>query len=361
MPAWNLFGNVFDLLTFGEEQRLARRDRHGRFAWQFSPRLAAGLLAVPAVNEAVALLAAAGVSLARSGEPLLTLDCLSGPPAVVLSHDCDILAGNDFWTQSVRLFRAARPLTKLRPPRVSNLWWFVRNAVTPRRFYLDNATGMADIEHCFGYGSTYYLLNGSGGRFGARSSFANVRRLIERIPQSWDIGIHYNYDTFLNQAKFAAQLEHLQREAPRLIVSGRAHYLRLDPLQSFTFLRQFGIYADESSGWPDYLGYRNGIAGCFQAFDVETKAPLDIWEIPLVVVEDALVSRHGNDAVRVVERHLQHLSRIGGALTILFHPGAFFNPEFRSILGVYHEILKLCRQMRVVSHTARSLVDRVRG
>ena len=30
IPAWNLFGNIFDSLTCGEERRIASRDKHGR-------------------------------------------------------------------------------------------------------------------------------------------------------------------------------------------------------------------------------------------------------------------------------------------------------------------------------------------
>ncbi|RKX28682.1 MAG: hypothetical protein DRP47_03740 [Candidatus Zixiibacteriota bacterium] len=360
MPSWNLFGNTFDLLTFGEEQRLSQRDHHDRFAAAFSPRLERGLLEVPAVNETVALVVAAVVAMSHTGQPSFTLDCLSGPPVVVLSHDCDALLGNDFWTQSVRLYRFIQSLVRLRLPRLSNLWWLARNAVTPRRFYFDNATGMIDIERCFGYTSTFYLLNGSGGRFGARSPFSVIPQLLEHIPPSWDIGIHYNYDTFLNQDRFAAQLEQLQEVVSHQFVSGRAHYLKFDPFRSFSFLQQFGIYVDESSGWADYVGYRNGIAGCFQAYDTEKQLPLDIWEVPMVIMEAALIKQHGADAVNFVERQLQHLSCIGGALTILVHPGQFFNPEHRQMLGIYHELLKVCRRMGAITHTARSLVDQLR-
>jgi len=339
IPAWNLFGNVFDLLTFGEEQRSSQRDHHNRFAAAFSPRFGRGLLEVPTVNEVVAVLVDAVVAMSHTGQPSFTLDCLSGPPVVVLSHDCDVLLGNGFWTQSVRLYRCIQPLARLRPPRLSNLWWLARNAVTPRRFYFDNATGMIDIERCFGYTSTYYLLNGTGGGFGVRNPFSVIPQLLEHIPSSWDIGIHYNYDTFLNEDRFAAQLEQLQEVVPDKLVCGRAHYIKFDPTRSFSFLQQFGIHVDESSGYADRVGYRNGIAGCFQAYDTKGKSPLDIWEVPVVMMEAALVKQYGADAVNVIERHLQHLSCIGGALTILVHPGQFFNPEHRHMLGIYHEML----------------------
>jgi hypothetical protein len=171
IPAWNLFGNLFKLLTFGEEAELTQRDRHGRFVAAYSPRQKCGLLEVPAFNEATAALAAGCLGLQEKGEPSFRLDNAVKTPVISLSHDCDVLYGNDFWTQSVRAFRVIEPLARLRLPKVGNLWWIVRNAVTPRRFYFDNVTGMIDLERSFGYASTFYLLNGTAGRFGARNGF----------------------------------------------------------------------------------------------------------------------------------------------------------------------------------------------
>lgn len=80
----------------------------------------------------------------------------------------------------------------------------------------------------------------------------------------------------------------------------------------------------------------------------------------MTVMELALVTQHGNGAISYVEKQLHHLSRIGGALTVLFHPGQFFNPEHATTRGTYHEVFKLCRQHHAIYLTARQLVDRIR-
>ena len=55
-PAWNMLGNVYDLLTFREDAEIAARDRHGRLPAAASARTPAGIGKVPVVNEALALL-----------------------------------------------------------------------------------------------------------------------------------------------------------------------------------------------------------------------------------------------------------------------------------------------------------------
>lgn len=359
-PAWNLFGNLFHLLTFGEEENSSSKDKHGRFAAAFSPRLNNNLLEIPAFNEAVAALVAAYTGIRESDKPLLNLNGLLKPPVVILSHDCDVLRGNDIWTQAVRGFRIFLPLTKFQFPAVSNIWWIIRNAVTPRRFYFDNITGMIDLERCFGFNSTFYIINGTGGRFGARSGFNITCELRKQIPPGWDTGLHYNYDTFLNDRLFKAQLEQLNSILDSQINTGRAHYLKFDPEASFTFLRKHGIDLDESSGYADRIGYRNGIAGCFQAYDTASNKPLDIWELPMTIMDATLVKQYGCQSTKKFSQLLSHLSSVGGALSINFHPGQFFNPEHKQMLGVYNKILIQSRALEAISMTARSLVDQIR-
>jgi len=358
IPAWNLFGNLFQLLTFGEEVVHDKRDQHGRVAAAFSPRLEHDLLEVPAFNEAVAVLVAAGVGLRSTGEPTTGLTGMVRSPVVVLSHDCDVLRGNDLWTQVVRGARIFLPLGKLRPPKLDNAWWLVRNAMTPKRFYFDNVTGMMDLERLFGYRSTHYLLNGNGGRFGARSGLAIIRDLLKIVPPQWDVGIHYNYDTFLDDDRFDTQLAELEGIIGEKVRVGRAHYLRFDPQRSFPFLKKYGIEVDESSGYADRIGYRNGLAGCFQVYDAAAGTALDIWEVPLTFMDAVLAQQYGHDAVRIFTQHIYHLSRIGGALSLLFHPGQFFNPEHKHMLGVYHQLLMSCRDLGAISLPARLLAKR---
>jgi hypothetical protein len=62
------------------------------------------------VNEVIALLLDAGAALSDGMAPRFALDDLIAPPAVVLSHDCDVLNGNDYITQAIRIYRIFQPL-----------------------------------------------------------------------------------------------------------------------------------------------------------------------------------------------------------------------------------------------------------
>jgi len=73
-----------------------------------------------------------------------------------------------------------------------------------------------------------------------------------------------------------------------------------------------------------------------------------------------VVRQYGSKSIDRFSQLLYHLSRVGGALSVIFHPGQFFNPEHKQMLGVYHKMLIECRQIGALSKTARSLVDNIR-
>lgn len=357
-PAWDLFGTVFDLLTFREERESPKRDKHGRFVAHYSPRSAAEILEVPAFNEAVATIIAAAHSILKEDSSIFSLDDLLEPPVIVLSHDCDILSGSDKYTQGIRAARIMMPLLRGRLPKVTNLWWILRNILTPKRYYFDNIIGIIDLERCLGFTSTLYLLNGTGGRFGARSGSALLPGLIDAVPANWDIGIHYNYDTFLNTGRFTVQLEELRSLVLADILCGRSHYLRFDPERSFPFLERFGLLYDETAGYPDKIGYRCGVGGCFRGFDTIGNKPLDILEIPMNVMDSTLIQQYGRKSLEAFQNLIRHLKQIGGALSVIFHPGKFFNPEFPEMLGVYHRMLLECKNAGMRSLNTKDLAEK---
>jgi len=361
LPAYNMYSNLWNLMTLDEERRSPERDRYGRFPSGASPRVGSGLLEVPAFNEAVAAVVAACLGLAETGRPALDLRDVRPMVSVVLSHDCDILLGNDVITQAVRALRIFLPVLRGRPPHLVNVWWILRNTVRPRASYHDNIAGIVDVERMAGFASTFYMLNGTWGRFGARSGSAAVREALKDIPEGWDVGMHYNFDTYLEREKFVKQKRELEAMCCRELSTGRAHYLRFDPARSWSFLADQGIQCDETLGYPDVVGYRGGIAGIFRPFDVVGGRAIDLWEVPLVTMDCALLGHHPKDPVGAIHRMIAHLRRIGGVFSVLFHPGVFFNPEFPEYFGVYRRILQLFRDQECRGETATSLMLRARS
>lgn len=341
-PAWNMLGNVYDLLSFREDAETTARDRHGRLPVSASARTAVGIGKVPVANEALAVLLDAIAALERGTAPTFQLDGLIKAPALVLSHDCDLLRGDDAITQAIRVFRIVQPCLRGRAPRLGLLRTIFANYRHPYRYFLDDLTKMWAAERRFGYRSIMYVLNGAGGRFGARSGLAAIRRLLERVPAGWEIGIHYNYDTFHQPDKFASQKAEIETLTGEAVTAGRAHYLRFDPRKSPAFVAERGIRLDESIGWSSQNAYKAGIAAPFRPLDETSGRRLEMIEVPLVFM-DASVGE-GEDGYLSFQALFGHLEKIGGVIGVLFHPGTFANPERRDLEGLYSRILKFANE-----------------
>jgi hypothetical protein len=341
-PAWNMLGNVYDLLSFREDAATTARDRHGRLPVAASARTAAAIGKVPVVNEALALLLDAIAAMERGTAPTFRLDGLIEAPALVLSHDCDLLRGDDAITQAIRAYRIVQPCLRGRAPRLGLLRIIFANYRHPYRYFLDDLIKMLAVERRFGYRSIMYVLNGTGGRFGARSGLAAVRRLLERVPAGWEI--HYNYDTFHQPDRFAAQKNEIEALIGEAVTAGRAHYLRFDPRKSPAFVAERGIRFDESIGWSSQNAYKAGIAAPFRPLNEAVGSRVDVIELPLVFMDTNVAE--GEDGYLSFKNLLEHLEKIGGVIGVLFHPGTFANPERPDLEGLYLRILKLANEAR---------------
>lgn len=352
MPAWDVFGTLSGLLELEEETGTAR-DKHGRALAANSPRRAAGLLEVPAVNEA----AAAMVALAMADTPDACLWLSEGAlrsPLLVLSHDVDVLMGNDPWGQFMRLGGAIAPLARLRPPRWDYVRLIAENWRNPKRYYMDDIARMIDAESAHGYRSAFYFLMGRRGLYGPRYGLHAIREALSLIPAGWVAGIHYSYYSYMRDDAFGGDVSSLTQVSGQAPLSGRAHYLRHDPARSPAFLARFGIIVDESIGYPDAVGYRAGIAGPYRIPDVTTPDGRPMTEMPLVVMDGPLLEY--DDPAATFERLLRHLSRIGGALSLLTHPGTMDNPQRPKARGLYRDMLATASDLGFVGVPAESLI-----
>lgn len=334
VPAWDIAGNLADLWSFREDREILTRDRYGRLPVEASPRAAAGLIEVPTANEALAALVDAAEALENGCAPSMAPSAgLIAPPALALSHDCDILLGDDFWTQAARVKRVVAPLVHGRKPDLASAKALLDNVRDPAQFFADDLRRMWHLEEEYGFASISYILNGTRGRQYARSSFGASARVIQEKSSKREIGIHYNWDTYLADDPFVRQKNEIESVYGAPVDSGRAHYLRFDPLVSPAFLHRHGIALDESLGWAYTPSFRGGTAGPFTPVD----SPLVL--LPLNIMDNVLL----RDGLAPFKRLLLHLETMGGVLSVLVHPGMNENPEYPTLAGVYEGMLDLAR------------------
>lgn len=109
---------------------------------------------------------------------------------------------------------------------------------------------------------------------------------------------------------------------PREPRSVRQHYLRYDPARTPRLHVDAGFEIDSTIGFSDRIGFRRGTCLPHRLYDVERDLPLDIWEMPLAIMDSALFNRQNLELEEAVEHTAALMAtcrHFRGACVVLWH------------------------------------------
>jgi hypothetical protein len=103
---------------------------------------------------------------------------------------------------------------------------------------------------------------------------------------------------------------------------GRQHYLRFRAPDTWRHWEGAGLTYDSTLSFADHEGFRCGTCHPFQPFDLEADRVLDVWEIPLIVMEVTLKNYRYLTPEQAENRILTLARRcqvVNGTFTLLWH------------------------------------------
>jgi len=115
-----------------------------------------------------------------------------------------------------------------------------------------------------------------------------LHRLILRIKNEANIGIHPSYFSFLNPDQMNKEVNRLKDIINENVVNSRNHYLRFSIPQTYQSLIELGIKKDFTMGYQDALGFRAGICSPFYFYDLNADRVTELQIIPFAYMEGVL-------------------------------------------------------------------------
>ena len=165
-----------------------------------------------------------------------------------------------------------------------------------------------------------------------RCTVAEMIREIDR--RGWEIGLHPSWYSFDDADELKRQKEALEKALGHEIVSIRQHYLHYDIRITPRVQAEAGFKYDSTLGFNDNVGFRFGTCYPWHLYDLKRGKELPIMGIPLIVQDGALLNpekglRLDEDtAFRYVVQMTEQVEKVGGVLTLLWHPNWIIKPDW---------------------------------
>ncbi|MCK4749464.1 MAG: hypothetical protein KAT15_20560, partial [Bacteroidales bacterium] len=292
----DLLKSVFHLLSGYEEVKNGASDQYGRFPYKESLQFKLGIIRKPIVNYYFEIILEGLEEFCIKNGISFQRNTVFSKPVLMLSHDIDRLDAYHFFETAFKfkqLFGLAEsPYNlsgKIRDA-FSALYHFLNPFSNKNPFWSFDT--LMKWESDRGFKSTYYFLEKEGGRHtNSRYHFheKRIRKLLRNLSaQDHEIGIHGTIQSSTDQDAMDRTVRNLQEASPDPVVGIRQHFLKFKLGETAQIQEKAGLQYDASLGFAEHEGFRNSYCWPFRIYDFKNECRMDLWEIPLTVMEGTL-------------------------------------------------------------------------
>jgi hypothetical protein len=324
-PDW--LGEIFEWLSSADEMSITERDSIGRIPYAQS--LFARYSISPLRPHASLIMAWFQNALTNQEGPEDLPAAPSPVPGishlVICSHDIDFYFDGR-WGSLTRLLKnmgIALLIMRSYPFFRDNLYQLFR-LVRGRRVgdFLPQLL-RACQEHDFV--STFFVIARRQHRRDANYVLEKIAPpLQEALKKGCCTGLHGSYQSVVENCDLKSEVGALEAgigEKPR---GNRQHWLRFDRHEKlFRKIEEAGLLYDSTLGFSNTVGFRNGASFAFPPYSFEREEPYRFLEIPLAVMDGALIPASQSSveqAAKLTATVLQESRRWGwGGIALLWH------------------------------------------
>jgi hypothetical protein len=307
------------LLSRWEETQISVRDEHDRMPVTESVAFRQGFLDRPLVDEYAMILREWLEVLLPNWTPRRQRF------RVKVSHDIDLVW--PFRRLRGAAGAVARDLLRKRPRQTAGTAALaMKQLVAPRRTpYYRGIGRLAEISTRHGFQSAFYFMAADASRYdsGYDPTSPAIRDCIAGLrEQGCEIGFHAGYRTLGDPALLAAEKSKLEGILGTTRFGGRQHFLRFRVPDTWRDWESAGLSYDSTLSFADREGFRCGTCHAYRPFDAQRDRELDVWELPLIVMDGTLRQYRelSPAAARQRVRELADRCRaVEGTFTLLWH------------------------------------------
>ncbi len=220
-----------------------------------------------------------------------------------------------------------------------------------------NFKSLRKIERKLGLKSVWYFLNRDGSAHDAKYMLEERRikdLIIDLQAQHCEVGLHGSIKTATSSEVLTKAKNRLQRISGKEITGTRQHFLKFLYPQTLHHQQKSGLKYDTTMGFAEHEGFRNSYCYPFHPFDHEKQEMMEIWEMPLSVMDTTLFGYRELEYAEMtsaVEQLIKEVNRFGGLFVLLWHNCNFDEYQYPGINEFYQELLSRISSYRPESCT----------
>ena len=351
----DLIASIFFFLTRYEELLVESRDHRGRFSAQDSFAFQQNILEIPSVDLSMNIIKEEIEALFPN---LKTQEKWNGKSfTVVLTHDIDLFSPPLSYRLKNILNHAARCDIKNVIAHISSLMKSHKNTLPSGLEYL------LQYEKEHHLPSSYYFIaektHALDGNYSIEESL--VKRYIETLTQEKkEIGVHPGIETWKSANMIVHAKKRLESATGKEIAGSRQHYLRLSVSETFRALEKAGMRYDTTLGFHDAIGFRAGTCFPFRPFDVEKRREMNLWELPLLLMDVTLLNYmrlRKEDAAKRIYNLIDRVKQVGGVFVTLWHGLTFEMDNNHETRSLYESMIAYAKENGAWFTTAGEVVE----
>jgi peptidoglycan/xylan/chitin deacetylase (PgdA/CDA1 family) len=203
-----------------------------------------------------------------------------------------------------------------------------------------------DLEKKYCAKSTFYMMTTERDPRRFRYDIEDIADEVRFIAGSgWEIGLHGGYYSCHDLDAIKREKSRLERVLEKEVIGYRNHYLRFHVPDTWDILEKCNFKYDTTYGYTNMVGFRNGMCHPFRPYHQQRRQWMDIYELPLNVMESAMFDfAKPHEAWEIIKRLLEKVELNKGVITILWHNNVFSCPYREHWGAIYEKILQYGRE-----------------
>jgi len=352
----DIVASSFFMLSRYEEVIVNDKDQHDRFPATASIAYKESFLTRPIVNEYIDLFWEWIDSFNLNFKPKRLWK--GKDFAVLLTHDVDFIQKYRWSDPPLRSIASFVLKHGQFAQGLRNAWDWVTSSAKIKLDPYWTFDYITKLEHKYDMTSSFYFM-ASGNRKYEIDNLKVIKLMKKLEGIGHEVGLHGSSNSCNDFKTFIREKDRLNQFVSKKHYGGRQHMLHWKTPDTWQIYEKADMLYDATLGYADHEGFRCGFCLPFKPFDVFENRVLDIWELPLTVMECTLQKYRGlspNEAYKSIRALLDVIIKHHGLFVFLWHNSFLYDLEIPGWKHLYERVMDDIGSKTIYNGTGRNII-----